>query len=162
MIAVLLGMGCSALPRPASMTSAFARCPVTLPVADGHVPEAAARPIGTGFSGPPGTTFRLSMYGNDALWVTLTRDGIVRATARDGRLAEKIGWVRLIDGDLTISGRRLDRAAPPVQASVPPGYGSRGFQASGVIFPSEGCWEITGRIDNRDLRFVLDVQRNES
>lgn len=162
LICVVLGVGCLALPLPATMASASASCPVTLPVPEEQIPEAAARPINGGFSGPPGVSPTLTMYGNDAIWVTLPPDGIMRVSAIDGRLGQKIGWVRLIEGDLTIAGRRLDGPAPPVEAHVPSGYGPRGFQASGVIFPSEGCWEITGHIRGRELRFVVDVQRADS
>jgi hypothetical protein len=58
----------------------------------------------------------------------------------------KFGWWTKVSGRLNITGRRLDQAAPPVRGVVPDGYGSRGFQPSGVIFPTEGCWEITGSV----------------
>jgi hypothetical protein len=161
LIGLLFTVGCSALPLPATTSSALAGCPVTLPVPEAQIPEAAARPINGGFGRPPGTTIHLSMYGNDALWVTIPPDGIMRVPARDDRLGQKVGWVRLIDGGLTIGGRRLDGPAPPVEAHVPSGYGSRGFQATGVFFPNDGCWEITGHLANRELRFVLAVQRAE-
>jgi hypothetical protein len=62
--------------------------------------------------------------------------------------------VRGISGRLSIQGRRLDASAPLLGAEVSDGYGDRGFQASGVIFPTEGCWEITGQVGTARLTFV--------
>jgi hypothetical protein len=33
----------------------------------------------------------------------------------------------------------------------------RGFQASGVYFPTEGCWEVTGKVGTTSLTFVTVV-----
>ncbi|HZD02845.1 MAG TPA: hypothetical protein VFA46_22445 [Actinomycetes bacterium] len=60
-------------------------------------------------------------------------------------------------GKLRITGRRLDASAPPAQGSVPDGYGETGFQASGVTFPTEGCWQITGKVARTALTFVTFV-----
>jgi hypothetical protein len=62
----------------------------------------------------------------------------------------KVGWWRGASGRLSIDGRRLDAAAPPLQAAVLEGYGDRGFQSSSLIFPTEGCWEITARLTSSD------------
>ena len=41
---------------------------------------------------------------------------------------------------------------------VPPGgYGETGFQASYVIFPTPGCWEVTGRVADASVTFVTRV-----
>jgi hypothetical protein len=32
-----------------------------------------------------------------------------------------------------------------------------GFQASGVIFPTEGCWQVTGRAGRTAMTFVTFV-----
>jgi hypothetical protein len=71
----------------------------------------------------------------------------------------KFGWWRGVSGQLSIQGRRLDGPAPPLRAEVPDGYGDTGFQASGVIFPTEGCWEITGQVGAARLTFVNFVIR---
>ena len=64
---------------------------------------------------------------------------------------------RLSEGRLEISGRLLDDPAPPLRAVVPAGYGRLGFQSSGVSFPSEGCWKLTGRVGSTALTFVVSV-----
>jgi hypothetical protein len=45
-------------------------------------------------------------------------------------------------------------------ADVPDGYGTTGFQASGVTFPAEGCWEVTGRVGEAGLTFVTLVLKS--
>jgi hypothetical protein len=77
----------------------------------------------------------------------------------DGSISAKFGWWRGPEGPLRIEGRRLDATAPPVGASIPDGYASSGFQPSGVLFPTEGCWEVTGRVADASLSFVVLVIR---
>lgn len=75
----------------------------------------------------------------------------------DGSIGMKFGWWRVAPGELTITGRRLDVSAPPLHADVPEGYGEDGFQATGVFFPTEGCWEVTGSVGRSTLTFVTFV-----
>lgn len=42
-------------------------------------------------------------------------------------------------------------------AHVPDGYGETGFQATGIVFPTEGCWEVTGRADKARVTFLTLV-----
>lgn len=120
---------------------------------------AATRPNG---KSPPGERSRLS-HGNGKLWVELWPRGHVRASKDEvgpnGSIAMKFPWTRGVRGELEITGRRLDAEAPPVRAEIPEGYGSIGFQASGIIFPTQGCWEITGRVGNVSLSFVTKVTK---
>ncbi len=129
------------------------RCPVTLP---SHV-------------GPPGASPRDffgwgDSYGNGKLWVGgLWPGGVINADAgfinRDGSVGMKFGWWRAAPGKLRITGRRLDAPAPPARGIVPDGYGQTGFQASGVDFPTEGCWEVTGALPTTRLTFVTLVRK---
>jgi hypothetical protein len=130
----------------------MATCPVTLPI--GAAPSGQERPFASS----------ALAFGNNQLWVVpIQEDGVIRADSRsiesDGSISTKFGWWRITPGTLSISGRRLDASAPPLRADVPDGYGSSGFQASGVFFPSEGCWEITGAVGNASLSFVTFVRR---
>jgi hypothetical protein len=129
-------------------------CPVTLPLPASPGEE---RPFGSGSNA----------YGNNELWVvSLSPDGVLRAAEGwgsvkgDGSIGVKFGWWRLTSGTLTITGRRLDGDAPPLQASIPDGYGSSGFQATGVTFPTEGCWAISGAVGDATLTFVALVLRS--
>jgi hypothetical protein len=75
----------------------------------------------------------------------------------DGSISAKLGWERVKEGQLWIEGRRLDRAAPPLKADVPCCYGPSGFQATGVTFPTTGCWQVTGHLGDETLTFNVSV-----
>jgi len=76
---------------------------------------------------------------------------------RDGSLGMKFGWRRGVSGQLKIEGRRIDAVAPPLRSEVPGGYGDLGFQATYVIFPTPGCWEVTGQVGNATVTFITKV-----
>jgi hypothetical protein len=136
----------------APVTMADAKeCPVTIPGTD-------PAEIGNALFGAA------SAYGNDDLWVGgLGKDGVIGVDPQfveaDGSIDWKLGWYRVRSGQLSITGRRLDAAVPPLRADVPDGYGDSGFQASGVQFPTEGCWAITGHLGGSELTFVTFVIR---
>jgi hypothetical protein len=77
----------------------------------------------------------------------------------DGALGMKWPWVRNKQGQLSVGGRRLDGEAPPARAYIPEGYGDVGFQSSYLVFPTPGCWEITGGVDGSTLTFVVLVEK---
>jgi hypothetical protein len=68
----------------------------------------------------------------------------------------KVGWRKPLGAVLEVTGRRLDGDAPPLTAQIPDGYGDH-FQASGLIFPTAGCWEVTARAADSTLTFVNTV-----
>jgi len=103
-------------------------------------------------------------FGNGSLWVGgLGEAGVILAEPRlvepDGSIGWKLGWWRIDRGRLSISGDRLDAAAPPLRAEVSDDYGDHGFVPSGVYFPSEGCWEVTGTLGDATLTFTTFVLR---
>jgi hypothetical protein len=71
----------------------------------------------------------------------------------------KFPWWRGPDvhGALHIHGHELTLGLP-VRAEIPDGYGDTGFQASGIIFPAEGCYEITGEAGGVELSFLTLVR----
>jgi hypothetical protein len=86
--------------------------------------------------------------------------GGVRASINpDGSIDAKYGWWRAGDTRIAITGRRLDRPAPPLRAHVPSGYG-RGFQATGITFPTTGCWRVNGAWKNARISFVVRVTKS--
>lgn len=91
----------------------------------------------------------------------LTPDGTMKFSwvSPDGSLPQKFGWYRAegLRGRLTITGKRIDAPAHPLRADIPDGYGDSGFQATELIFPTEGCWEVTGKVDTTSLSFVIRV-----
>jgi len=138
--------------EPQPLTSGAAiRCPKTII----HHPMGPPGSSGGGLN--PGT----SVYGNGKLFVDLSMNGVLAVPSGmvkpNGTIWWKFPWWRLIHGELTITGRRLDAQAPPLVPYVPAGYGDTGFQASGVTFPSEGCWQITGTVARTSVTFVALV-----
>jgi hypothetical protein len=138
--------------RPVTLADA-GRCPATRPSTVGPAGVSPDDFFGWGAS-----------YGNGRLWVGgLWPGGVIAAGPEfvqpDGSVGMKFGWWRAAPGGLRITGRRLDGPAPPLRADVPAGYGQAGFQASGVDFPTEGCWEVTGAVAEATLTFVTFVVR---
>jgi len=76
---------------------------------------------------------------------------------RDGSLAWKFGWCRRVKGNLTITGERLDGPAPPLRADFSQPSNEPGFSPSHIIFPTEGCWEITGKLGTTSITFITHV-----
>ena len=124
-------------------------CPVTLPL---HKEDRAKLPGGN--------------YGSESFSTGLWSDGRIVFTpggpgsvAEDGSLGMKFPWFWTGGkGQLIIEGRRLDATAPPLRSIIPvyQGYGN-GFQPSGLVFPTPGCWEVTGRVRESRLTFVTEV-----
>jgi hypothetical protein len=75
----------------------------------------------------------------------------------DGSLVMKWPWWREVRGELTIEGQRLDAPAPLLRAEIPEGYGDIGFRPVSLIFPAQGCWEVTGKVGKERLTFVTLV-----
>ncbi|WP_155344560.1 hypothetical protein [Acrocarpospora pleiomorpha] len=147
-------------PSPAATATAAAaqvrpgpeNCPVTLPAkGPASIPEEAL----FGWDRSHGDS-TLSVGG---LWP----GGVIEAgpdfVEEDGSIRMKFGWWRGVRGKLDITGRRLDGPAPNLRADVPVGYEPTGFQASGLYFPAEGCWEVTGRLGTTSLVFVTYVMK---
>jgi hypothetical protein len=78
------------------------------------------------------------------------------AVLSDGSLQMKFLWFKR-PGAMTIQGRRLDGAAPPLRANFSHEFDGENFQPSALIFPTQGCWEITSRVGDASLTFVTRV-----
>lgn len=68
----------------------------------------------------------------------------------------KMGWFRPAGAPLEITGQRLDAQAPPLEAHIPCCYPTR-FQATGLYYPTEGCWQVTAKAADSELSFVVQV-----
>jgi hypothetical protein len=77
----------------------------------------------------------------------------------EGALGMKFGWTRGVPGPLHVSGRRLDGPARPLVLEASNGYGNVGFQASYLIFPTPGCWEVTAQIGEREGSRIAFITR---
>jgi len=102
-------------------------------------------------------------FENESLGVTVPELFVFRPDGpgfidADGALGMKVGWQRKKKGHLEISGRRLDASAPPARAYIYD-YGDSGFQPIYLVFPTPGCWEITGTVAGDRLTFVTLVEK---
>ena len=129
-----------------------APCPVTQP--NRKLPPPGEHVFGRGPGG----------HGTEELWTNLWTwgEGAVLVPPShvnaDGSLGGmKWPWWRGVPGSLTVEGHRLDAIAAPLRADIPDGYGDRGFIPSGLIFPTPGCWQVTGRVGEASLTFVVQV-----
>jgi hypothetical protein len=68
----------------------------------------------------------------------------------------KVMWIRPAGKQLAVTGQRLDARAAPLSASIPCCYPST-FQASGLTFPTSGCWQVTAAAGAAKLQFVVLV-----
>ena len=122
---------------------------------------ACAAPAG----GCPVTQTDGYIFGNDFLQAWMPPDGTfifkpggAGFVDRDGALGIKFGWNRLVPGRLQVGGRRLDGDAPPARAYLTD-YGDEGFQPTYLVFPTPGCWEITGGVGEARLSFIVFVEK---
>lgn len=99
----------------------------------------------------------LFVHSNDALAVRLPLDGRFQISGGDDGV--KLGWIRLKDGALTATAKRLD-VPGPVRVDLADNYGLSGLQVTGIRFREPGCYEVTGAVaGNAPLTFVARVVR---
>lgn len=107
-------------------------------------------------------------YGTDNLWTALNADGVWSGLPDNPEgYTQKIMWwsdLYVLKDELVpaleVTGHRLDAEAPPLKT-----YGATNAYAAdigdamltGVDFPTQGCWEITGRYRESELTFVVWV-----
>jgi hypothetical protein len=125
-------------------------CPVTI---------GRKSPI-AGFFGGDSAHWNGNLYVG-ALWPDGTivfRPGGAGIVFPDGSVGMKIAWYRGdgVRGKLKIQGKRLDAPALPLRADLSD-YGDAGFQPSELIFPTEGCWQVTGIVGDASVTFVTRV-----
>jgi hypothetical protein len=141
---------------PAACTSVSAEeastrdsCPLTEPVWIEHPEDSAVQ-------NPPAFGY---YYVNEdlSIWASARWSEDEEYPLRAGGNGNKMGWFRPAGRELTISGHRLDGDAPPLEAHVPCCYPTR-FQASGVYFPTEGCWEVNAKATESELTFIVWVE----
>lgn len=114
-------------------------------------------------STPPGETATAGYHGNGKIWTALWADGQILARGSqilpDGSIKMKFPWWRGkgVVGILRIESRRLDGASPPASLETQDDSQTEGFQPSYIIFPAEGCWEITATVGTEHLTVVQHV-----
>ena len=122
------------------------------------------------------------MAGSEPIWLV---DGSFNRWLGPDGLAKSV-WVlsRGVEGDLVVSGRRLDGTgvmgfqagvdgSPSARAVIPdatrqsviPGgatpetMGDYAFRMMYLVYPSPGCWEVTVRLGDHERRIVVEQRR---
>jgi len=107
------------------------------------------------------------IFGNDSLAAVLPENGkfIFKPGGpgfvdADGALGIKVGWDLRKKGTLLVTGRRLDGVARPARAYIPRAYDNyAGGMSLFLVFPTPGCWEVTGSLADESLTFIVQVQK---
>lgn len=124
-------------------------CPVTEPVWAKPPDDAAVQ-------GPPGYGYYF-VNEDRSMWASAWWAGPEEYFLRAGEEGNKVGWFRPAGATLEITGQRLDAQAPPLEAHVPCCYPTR-FQATGLVFPTAGCWQVAAKAADSELSFVVRVE----
>jgi hypothetical protein len=132
--------------------SAASQCPVTI----GRRGSLSSAELGSEDAHRKGKLYVSGLWPNGTI---VFRPGGAGIVYPDGSLGMKIGWYRAsgLYGTLKINGKRLDASAPSLRAEIPKTYSDTGFQASRLIFPTEGCWQVTGTVADASVAFVTRV-----
>jgi hypothetical protein len=137
-----------------------ASCPITVPQ---NPPFTAPEPYS------PNSPFDSNFwYGSNALWTDLPMDGIWYALPHNPEgYTQKVFWWREgyiwnkePEPELTVSGERLDAAAPPLIVSRATNAYAGDIGSAmlvGVDFPTLGCWKLTGKYADAELSFIVWV-----
>ena len=159
----LLSLSSASLSQARQKTSAVPEtCPVTKPANQPFVPP---RPY------PAKPSLDQFWFGTDELWTALPVTGawigLVHYIRSVPTFRQKVAFWRqgfdahaATETKLTVSGRRTDSFAPPLQTDGPgtPSWTADDqFFMTGINFPTTGCWEITARYEDVKLTFIVWV-----
>jgi hypothetical protein len=92
-----------------------------------------------------------------SIWASAWWTGQEDYPLRASKEGVKVGWFRPAGVALEITGQRIDAQAAPLEAHIPCCYPTR-FQATGLYFPTAGCWEVTAKAADSELSFVVLVE----
>lgn len=138
--------------EPALVSSS---CPAT--IANASTPPGAPAP-------PSGWYY----VGNGALWALMPPSGVWRhVAATDGTIADKIQWLASAVGAnpaLRVEYRRLDTLSTWTSATVIGGSlaGYTGPSWASRMAFRAGCWQVTGRVRDVTLSFIIQIEPQSS
>jgi hypothetical protein len=161
---LILTLGLTACNLQSQETAALAApaddtCPVTQP------PDPRFIPPNPYPASPHASMF---WYGSEGLWTAVPANGEWAALPHNAEgYTQKVFWWREgyswqeePEPQLSVTGRRLDAPAPPLNVSTATNAFAEDIQSAmlvGVDFPTLGCWEITGQYGGHELSFVVLV-----
>jgi len=124
-------------------THTRSECAVTQPIKDQPPKDPNADPFGFG---------PWYVNADRTIWA-----GFDAVSCVSGGKRNKVLWIRPQGTQPQVTGQRLDADAPPLKARIPCCYPT-GFQATGLFFPSAGCWEVTAKAGSSELKYVTRVR----
>ena len=134
-------------------------CPVTTPPNPPFVAPAPHQPI------PDAPGF---WYGTAGLWTVLVKSGAWGALPHTARgysqkaffWSKDFNWRKEMRPDLRIAGKRLDGEAPAFtgENATHAIFGDTAAMLTGINIPTTGCWEITTRYRDHELKYVVKVE----
>ena len=147
---------------PAASSVARPAPPSSIAASTATPTAAACVPTVPNGSTPPGEEAAGMNHGSGGLWTVLWPGGVVLIPPEnvdaDGVLWMKFPWWRGegIVGRLRVTGSEAATGAS-LLADIPD-YGETGFQASGLGFAGEGCWDIVATAGGARLELVTRVR----
>lgn len=156
-------------PTPSLLTPAASARPIppTRAASTGTPPMApAACPVTPYTAGPPansaddraiGGLRPYHWYGGDGLWAFPWLQGEPAGVLYLGEHGfHKVLWWREpgVEGPITVATRRLDGPSAAATTDFEGLPTQRGQQPGGLLFPTTGCWEITGTAGGKRLTIV--------
>lgn len=127
-----------------------AACPVTLPMSPDSYPEVLRDQEG-----------KTTWYGDDQLWVDLA--GFYQpALVGDAVRVKHAWWTVDSAGEATVEGgpptvraTRLDGPGHEVATLRGDSNGTHSWWSTVLTLPEQGCWLVTGELDNTAVRVVV-------
>lgn len=119
-------------------------------------PEWLTPPEDAAVQGPPAPGYYW-VNGDHSIWASAGWAEAGQSSFEALQDGVKIGWFRPAGEQLVVLGKRLDAPAPPLETHLPCCYPTR-FQASGLYFPTGGCWLVMAVSKHRDMAFVVWIK----
>jgi hypothetical protein len=160
------------VPEPAALTET-AKTEIALSIPPADCPVTTSK--GVSFKAPepyeamapwPG----IFWYGEEHLWTALHENGVWEGLPKnpDGYTQKIMWWSSLyvlkdeLEPALVVSAQRIDGEAPPFKFHGATNAFAKDIgdaMLTGVDFPTEGCWEVTGQYKKSGLTFVVWITR---
>jgi hypothetical protein len=100
-------------------------------------------------------------YGNDAFWVLIPTGGELPAffNRQTDRWQSKLPVWREATGFLSFTAHRFNGSTAGFDFDTA-GYGTRGFNATRLVWPELECWQSTGTVGGHSLTLVTILKPN--
>jgi len=97
--------------------------------------------------------------GEGALWLLVNRRAFTPVFDVEGDqwALRKVVWYRRRGGVIAIIERRAGATQRVADELPADGYGETGFRPSSLRFPRGGCWHVTARLHDSEVRFDVRV-----